>query len=398
MIDLSAKGGAALIMTFIIMATLSAITAGFLFMTSAQLKGSGNDVASSKALWIAEAGIQQAIYQLKNDSGYRNSPTAINANLGDGSYSVSVSKNGSTYDLSSTGTVDVLNRKVMQSADVSIAFPAAFDYVLFGNINSDELKIKDDVAISGDVYYDGDVEVEQNTSVTNGLVYADSVTGSGTYTEAPGPPDPVPTYPAFDTTWYDNQISTAESQASSDWTLKNNDTYDLNGGTVYYKKVKIKDNATITGSGIIVAKNDVTIQDSANISSNVTIVTKKNMKIKNNAVIQSGAVLYARKDITLRDSANVTGSVLAPENNKSVIVKDSTTFTGIIYADTAKLRGDAVISGSVVANEYDGDKIKDDVSVTYDQSSLPGSLPQGIPEGAITVTPQSDWDEVVPVV
>ncbi|MBC8474080.1 MAG: hypothetical protein H8D54_04680, partial [Candidatus Omnitrophica bacterium] len=50
----------------------------------------------------------------------------------------------------------------------------------------------------------------------------------------------------------------------------------------------------------------------------------------------------------------------------------------------------------VVANEYEGDKIKDDVSITYDQSSLPSSLPTGIQEGDATVTPQSDWDEVVP--
>jgi len=391
---LSANKGVVLILTFIIMATLTAITTGFLFMTSSQLRGSAYDVASSKALWIAEAALQQAIYQIKNDSDYRDSPTTIDANLGDGSYSVSANKNGATYTLTSTGTVDTLNRKVTQSMDITIAFSAAFDYALFGNTNSSELDIEDDVAISGDVYYDGDVEVEEDASVTNGLVYADSVTGDGTYTEAPGPPDPVPTYPAFDTSWYDSQITTAESQASSNWTLDGSDTYNLNGGTVYYKEVNIKNNATITGSGTIVATKDVTIQDNANISSNVTIITKKNLTVKENAIIQSEAVLYARKDITLKDDVSVTGSLLAPENNKIVIVKDDAIFTGIIYADIAKLRDDAVISGSVVANEYEGDKIKDDVSITYVQSSLPSSLPTGMQEGNVTITPQNDWDEI----
>lgn len=388
--------GVILILTFIIMSTLTAITVGFLYMTSHQLKGSGYDMTSAKAFWLAEAGVQQTIYQIKNDSGYRDSPTTVTGNLGDGSYSVTVSKNDSTYTLTSTGTVDVLNRKVAQSVDIAIAFHVAFDYALFGNTNSDTLKIKDDVTISGNAYYDGDVEVEEDASVTNGLVYADSVTGDGTYTEAPGPPDPVPAYPTFDTTSYDNQISTAESQASSDWTLSGSDSYDLNGGTVYYEEITIKNNATITGTGTIVATKDVTVKDNANISSGVTIITKKDMKVENNAVIQSGAVLYARKDITLKDNVNVTGSLLAPENNKTVTVKDDANFTGIIYTDTAKLRDDAVISGSVVANEYEGDKIKDDVSITYNQSSLPSSLPTGMQEGNVTITPQKDWDEIVP--
>ena len=162
---LSANKGAVLILTFIIMVTLTAITTGFLFMTSTQLRGSAYDVASSKALWIAEAGLQQAIYQIKNDSDYRDSPAAINENLGDGSFSVSVSEDGNAYTITSTGTVDTLNRKVTQSMDIAIAFSSAFDYVLFGNTNSSELDIEDEVAISGDVYYDGDVEVKEKLTL-----------------------------------------------------------------------------------------------------------------------------------------------------------------------------------------------------------------------------------------
>ena len=66
---LNAKRGTVLIMTFIIMATLAAITTGFLYMISIQLRGSAYDVASSKALWIAEAGIQKAVWNLKTPSG-----------------------------------------------------------------------------------------------------------------------------------------------------------------------------------------------------------------------------------------------------------------------------------------------------------------------------------------
>jgi len=67
--DLSAKRGAVLITTFIIMTTLTAMTAGFLFMTSHQLKGSGYDTVSAEALWLAEAGIQKAVWNLKTPTG-----------------------------------------------------------------------------------------------------------------------------------------------------------------------------------------------------------------------------------------------------------------------------------------------------------------------------------------
>lgn len=395
---LATKKGVVLILTFIIMITLTTITVYFLYMTSFQLKGSAFDVRSSQAFWLAEAGIQDVLYQLKNDSDYRDSPTTVTGSLGQGSYSVTVSKNGSTYTLTSTGTVDVINRKITQSVVTSATdFPDAFDYVVFGNTNADTLKIKNEVAISGNVYYDGDVEVEEDASVTNGLVYADSVTGDGTYTAASGPPDPVPTYPTFDTTWYDGEITTAEGQVAGNWKLEGSATYDLDGGTVYYNgKVTIKDNATITGTGTIVATGDVKFEDDANISTNVTIVSKRKIEVKNNAIVQSGAVLYGKNEIKLQDSASVTGSLLVPTSNKKIKMEDNATLTGIAYSDKVEIKGDAVVSGSVVANEYDGDKIEDNASLTFSQASLPSSVPTGLEVGSITVTPQTDWDEIVP--
>ena len=43
-----------------------------------------------------------------------------------------------------------------------------------------------------------------------GLVCADDVSGSGTYTEASDPPDPVPLYPTFVSTWYDDHEEKGE--------------------------------------------------------------------------------------------------------------------------------------------------------------------------------------------
>jgi Tfp pilus assembly protein PilX len=86
-----------LILTFIIMITLTVITASFLYMTSVQTKGSGYGIASSRALWLAEAGIQKAVWNLKTPvaSGGKGEnwvTSATTENLGAGSYTLKVER------------------------------------------------------------------------------------------------------------------------------------------------------------------------------------------------------------------------------------------------------------------------------------------------------------------
>ncbi len=385
--------GAILLFAFIVMVALAVLVGSFLLMVSTQTLGSGGGLAGAQALWVAEGGIQQALYNLKDDAGFRASPTTVTGSLGEGNYSVAVSKTGYSYTLTSTSTVSSLQRAVTQTAKV---MPAAFSYAIFGNTDNKTLKLKDDTIISGDLYYEEDVEVQADASVINGLVYADNVTGDGTYTAAGGDPSPVPTYPALDTTTYDNAISTAEATASSNLTLSGSSNLDLAGGTVYYKEVTIKNSATVTGPGTIVATKAVKLKNNANIGSEVTIITKKAITAQNNAVVQSDSVLYGRNGVTLKSSANVTGSLLAPTNNKTVTVKDSAIFTGLIYGDKVKLRNSAALTGTVIADRYTDDKITGSVTVTFDADSIPDTIPTGFSASTVSVTPQKDWDEIAP--
>lgn len=97
-LQLTAKEkGAVLILTFIMMTTLTAITVAFLYMSSTQLKGSGYDVASSKALWLAEAGFQKAVWYLKTpiDSGGQGenwTTPGTTETLGNGSWTMVVER------------------------------------------------------------------------------------------------------------------------------------------------------------------------------------------------------------------------------------------------------------------------------------------------------------------
>ena len=110
---------AVLIITFIIMITLSTMTAAFLYFTSIRVRGSIANLEYSQALWLAEAGLQRYMYLLKNDADYRDNYPDLNDGLGCGSYVVRADKNHKTYVLTSTGTVNIINRTITQSAVVT---------------------------------------------------------------------------------------------------------------------------------------------------------------------------------------------------------------------------------------------------------------------------------------
>lgn len=96
---MSAKGqsGAISIFTFVVMLTLIAITVAFLYMISIRIKSSGFELASAQAFWLAEAGIQKAIWNLKTPiasggQGENWTTAGVTESLGDGSYTMVVER------------------------------------------------------------------------------------------------------------------------------------------------------------------------------------------------------------------------------------------------------------------------------------------------------------------
>lgn len=118
------RKGMVLILTFIIIITLTAIVAAFLYLTSTQLKGSAYDAASHQALWLAEAGIQQAISYIRYTAGVTTDP--ITGNLGSGSYTATIAGSGDTRTISSTGTVGVISRTITQTVTVKNPYQTGY--------------------------------------------------------------------------------------------------------------------------------------------------------------------------------------------------------------------------------------------------------------------------------
>ncbi len=388
------RKGAALLLTLIVMITLISVVGAYLGFVQSSTRSIGAQIADSQAIYLADAGLQHTFWTLDNDSDFRSDPVGegpVTGNLGAGSYSVFVTREGSTYTLTSTGMVNGLSREITQSV---IAASAVFDYAVF--VNTNNLTLDNIVVISGDIYCNEDVEVTTGASAINGLVYADNVTGSGTYTEAPGPPDPVPTYPAFNTTSYDAQITTAESQASEDLTIDKSSTHNLNGGTEYYKKLTVQGDpgGQLIGPGTIVTTDNVELKNSGLVTSNVTIITKKKILMSNDGNIDSGALTYAREGFILQDDAIMAAAnIIVPTSGQTIEMKGNSQMTGAVYANHLKLQDNVIITGSVVTNTFENNKIQNNASIIYSEDVL-GSIPTGMESANVTLRVQTDWNEI----
>ena len=405
--------GFALLLTLILMATMSAIVGALIISLTTYYRGTSAQASGFKAVWISEAGLADAVKRLKNSEitlSDGQSSAIPSTSFGGGSYSVSLSRTGNYITLISTGTFNGRSRIVEQIETLGGLFPTAFNYAVFGsNSNTATLSIGNTnsatVVISGDLFYGNGisnpsetVQVRNNSQVINGLIYADSVTGGGTFTKATSNPNPVPTYPSFSTTYYDNQITIADSAPRSSLTLSGSSNLNLAGQTLYYNTVTIKNTATVTGPGTIVARQAVTIQDSAAIGQNVNFIGKASITFQNSATVQQGGSFYGRGNIVLNTNTNVNSSLLTPGSGVIVRVQDDATFKGIIYADVVDLNNNAIVNGSVVANRFSSNVISNNVHLTFNSSYLPSSVPTGFTSQLSYTQKANSWQECpVPV-
>lgn len=342
-----------LILTFIVLTTITAIVVAFLCMTSIQIKGSGYDIDSSKALWLAEAGLQKAFYTLQNDVSYQNSPTNISGTLGSGTYSVSCVTNASVYAFTSIGTVGVMRRIITHSmAFVSSALVRA-------------------------IHADGStLDFDNSTGVINGNVSCNvqiknysGMTINGVITE--GFPMIRPTLDfdyyknlAIATGQYDNNAKTfASGTYSGVWYVK---------GQVTIGSGAIINGSVIGDSSISFDKAAANVQISPDPLFNYPALAAK----QNISTSASGT---GGDKIGLKNST-INGLVLAQANITFNWIVNSTVNGTILSGNNMTMA-----NGTGITLNYNGDIF---APMTPGFAYSPG--------GSSSVVSQKDWNEIVP--
>ncbi|MCK5000141.1 MAG: hypothetical protein KAS23_11410 [Anaerohalosphaera sp.] len=110
--------GSVIILVVFATAFLAVLVAGMLQLNTEELQVMQNHVNATKAVYVAKAGLNDAMYELRNDSGW--DAGFANKNFGEGSYTVTVS--------GSAGSLTVVTDAVMStgynaslSADVTVS-------------------------------------------------------------------------------------------------------------------------------------------------------------------------------------------------------------------------------------------------------------------------------------
>jgi len=335
----SNQKGMALLTTLIFVFVLVTFAVALLTMTSNDTKLSTLQRESTRALYIAETGIEKALWYLNtpvDQEGYGLNwrtnvtvPPVPPGPLTDGTaseyYEVTVLSDPvgqtDTIRVTSIGTVkkgkySAGKRKIEVMAKKSIAHSSsvAYNYALFAELIVDLIGA---LTVVGDIHSNGDVTGSANIQDITGEI----TTGGDEL------------YPIIDFEYY-RQLA-----------IKNGTYYDENSAL----PSEFVDGGTI--SGIYFIEDDVTILGNTKLTiHNGTIFSNKSIILGGSAEINhikdetynNPLALVAQGDIDLRGTISTQGVI---QSNSSVIIggTDSVFYSAVVAADTIKVNGTPAI-------------------------------------------------------
>ena len=379
------------------MVTIAIVVAAFLYMMTYQLTNAGAEAQSQEALWLAEAGIQQAVYLLMTNSSDRvnSSWTIPKTQLGiyNGTYEVTVARgtgnqNKNQITITSTGTIPLPGTATPITRQIQ---SIRHDSVLFSSAAFAGSKTGYGVTMSNSSYTDsydssvgayggsnkgsnGDVGGNADISMSNSAyINGDVSTGpSGSFN------DPNNTYHSGGAVTHTNNVSLPAVTVPSVLivlgsggavNLSNSGTMTLNSGNYKYSTVNISNSATLTINATTAPVNiyltgstsSINISNSAQISipsANkypVTFYTDGGTTISNGSIINNS---YTPANLVLYNTSS-----------NAISISNSGNFYGAIYAPSASvsMSNSATIYGSVISNSL---TMSNSGTIHYDQSLI----------------------------
>ncbi len=293
------KNGAVLMLTLIIMSTVTVITVAFIDQVFIKTKRSGNNLNSSKAFWIAEAGIQKSIYELKISNIFRENPTTVSGNFAGGTYSVSIVKNNDQYTLTSVGVLNNIDRTITQTVVIlnnnyPDGIPDAFNYSIYvrGNL---QLGNTTGSSIQGNLMSGGSINVGNGWAI-NGNIQSNAQID----------------FPYADFNAYEDFISEnygASHVINGNFTFADNQTYT----GLYYVNGNVDFGRNVTLNGGVVSEGTVNLRHSDNLTINSNpnepaIISEGNINISDaqNVNLTGNGLIYTEQGISLQRAEDST--------------------------------------------------------------------------------------------
>ncbi|MFO7882715.1 MAG: pilus assembly PilX N-terminal domain-containing protein [Kosmotogaceae bacterium] len=370
--------GMSLLTVLIFVFVLVTIVVSLLVMASNDIKLSSIHEDSTKAFYIAEAGLAEAIEII--DNNWENNQEGItgfpleNIEYGEGSYSVSAEEKtiegeeGETKDgieLTSEGVVfQNGERRASRKVQIKVGQLAEestnhiiFDYAIAGR---NLIKLEDiGSGVEGDLYCEGDIEnegvpVDGIANATGTIEGDENFTGTNEGIEA------ILDWPTAESFLAEYSESNTEEFGSPGVTYTRSTYWQLDPNTIYHclGNLKVSEGVTIDGPGIIVVDGWVKFEENSSCGTS-----------------EETAV------VIVSDSTNST------DTDPAIKFEDSSYIYGILFAPDGyvKVETKSAVHGSVIAgiDSSISVKIETDSWVHYfstpDSIELPTSNTEYIP-------------------
>jgi hypothetical protein len=373
-----------ILITFIMITALTIMVFVFISLMIVRLKDSDIRSDEAKAFYIADAGIEKAVWYLLTPTASGGKGITWRTNGTSESYSGGTIylyvKELVTGEVTIISTGDVSGtRKTIKQVMVAGGLPSAFSYGIYSYT---PLLLENNTTVNGDVYVNGNVTLTGTSKVLSGEIYHPSGTSinggaQSTYTDGGAGTNP-PTNPTFDKSYYTALISTAASSGISDVYYNSAQTVNLNGATMYIKG-GLSCNAAITfvGPGTIVTSGSMTFNQAITITNTVSFISSGSVSINGDFTANTGTVIYSDSGITINGSPRINvGTIIS---DADISVPSDMTFNGLLYATgTVRLQNNCKITGAVVSGAVTGNTdLVGNVVITYDATKFATTLPPG---------------------
>ncbi|MFC1571382.1 hypothetical protein ACFL31_02390 [Candidatus Margulisiibacteriota bacterium] len=422
------KRGFALLAAIFVVLVFGVLTVGFVTLFFSESRLAVDEYRHTKAFYVAEAGMNFAIRHLDSyadwsvDMGF-----PLTRSFGGGVFTLSTSEeSGDEIQVYSTGLITFEGKTYSRTIRSTVSIAAGtgmthnFDNAMYVGPPSggSTLKVQNTAKIHGDFYYNGAVWLKDWSQHLAGTIYSTSLTISGgaTYAswEAAEPVD----MPIWNNSYYDSILAETNVSTTESLTLGVGQSIDLNGGTHYFRSIRVNTGGMVIGPGTLVATDspgsgDILIDygagigqgvrfiadsdfmySASNLTNSIEVYVKDVCRVRNGLSVPAGSVLYSKS--TGNDAIRIAGSVeadlLAPYGEVSF---DYGTIHGLIYAGNVQFTNTGVIRGALVVSG--SSHIGGTIDIYYDPAYLPDAI-MGL-GGTGHVTGEagmsvSDWQEV----
>lgn len=342
--NLKNNHGVALLLAVLLMALILFLMIYYFSSSMSENKIALSQTSGEKTYYLAESGIAEMVWKLKNDQAYsdnfenssnwntsftRNNPFGTNS----GSYTVSIANTSKAHaDIISTGSINVngnTSQRVIKTkiykplGQTSIGTSAGY---ADGNIDISSSNVN---FVNGDAHSNGnfivngasDINVAGNLNAVGNYNknWQATVDVNGTVSAANFPPAAAPLdMPAVDfdsaaTSSLKNRADAVYTEAQFKTLLQDNPNLTLNGIIYVIGEVEIKSAVNLTINGLLVTSNEFKIENNSNANLTINssssspsgIMSKGKIEFENNiGNVNISGVLYAADQLDIINIQN----------------------------------------------------------------------------------------------